>query len=309
MNIYSLYVTRSKEEREYFYKLVQHVNNITSFVKIVHLDFKYNDVYENMKYSNKLINAFVYTFGKEKTLEKVSIYNLEDLKKLFKKNVSGKKNIFVYSGHSDGINLVKNKIRILRIQDFCEIVSNTLNGEKADLIIYDCCLCGNINSLSINRFYTKYVIAATSYWSYMSVLMTNVIYQNYNNFEDYCKGIVDQTIKLENTDTNTYHTSFVIYSMNKYLDLLIQFVLTNKELIDKKKNNVINNYYYKSLECNFKELPFLNKIIIHQRFKKNTCYYKKLGKKTNHGIPTKLMVIIKNPIKNGIPTDGDIFYN
>jgi hypothetical protein len=41
MDIYSLYVTRSKSEREYFYKIIKHIQNINSFVKIVHLDFKY----------------------------------------------------------------------------------------------------------------------------------------------------------------------------------------------------------------------------------------------------------------------------
>jgi hypothetical protein len=311
VNIYSLYVTRSKAERDYFYKILQFIKKKSvNSVNLVHLDFRYDDVYHNMKYNNKLITAFVYTFGDNVSLEKVEIYNLEDLKSLFKKNDNLDKNVFVYSGHSDGINLKKSKIEILRIQDFCEIINNTLGGEKADLIIYDCCLCGNINCLSISRNYTKYVIAATSYWSYMSALMTKAIYTNLNII-DYCKTIVNETINLENggDQKEIYHTSFVIYSMNKNLDVLIDFVLKNKHLIDKKENNVINNYYYKSLNCSFKEInDLLKKIIIYQRFKKEKCYSRKLSNKANHGIPTKMMIIIKNPSKNGIPTEGDVFY-
>jgi hypothetical protein len=311
VNIYSLYVTRSKAERHYFYKLLEHIKKGSfNLFTLVHLDFRYDAVYQNMKYNNKLITAFVYTFGKDVSLEKINIYNLEDLKKLFKKNNNSDKNVFVYSGHSDGINLKKSKIEILRIQDFCEIINNTLGGEKADLIIYDCCLCGNINCLSVSRNYTKYVIAATSYWSYMSVLMTNAIYTDLNII-DYCKSIVSETVNLENggNKKEIYYTSFVIYSMNKDLDILIDFVLKNKHLINKKQNNVINNYYYKSIDCSFKKInDLLNKIVIYQRFKKNKCYSRKLSNKANHGIPTKMMVITRNPSKNGIPTEGDIFY-
>jgi len=308
MDIYSLYVTRSKDERAYFYKLLKHIALQFSFIKIVHLDFKYNSVYHNMKYNDKLIKAVVYTFNKgnlDKTF--VDIYNLEDLKKLFKKNPGFNKNLFVYSGHSNGLYLIKHNIRILRIQDFCEIINFTLNGEKADLLIYDCCLCGNINCLSISYHFAKYVIASSSYWSYMSVLMTNSIYLDNTNVIDYSKDIINEFISLEKKDPKSYFTNIVLYSMNEYLLQFINLVLQNHKIYLNKKNNVIDYSYYKSLDCIFKKNDLLRKIVIYQRFKKNNCNSKKLSKRTNHSNPTKMMIILKSPVKD-IPTDGDIFF-
>jgi hypothetical protein len=105
-------------------------------------------------------------------LEKVVIYNFEDLVNLFKFEPNGMKNAFVYSGHSNGINLMKHNIRILRVEDFCELSYRTLK-QKADVLIFDCCLCGNIGTLYVCYDYTKYVLASSSYQSYLSILQTS----------------------------------------------------------------------------------------------------------------------------------------
>ena len=71
---------------------------------------------------------------------------------------------------------------------------------------------------------------------------------------------------------------------------------------------------YKDLECCFSELgidinPILDKFVISGRYRKYQCVNKKLSKLKESSIPSKLMIVLKRPIKKGIQTQGDIFFN
>ena len=62
MNVHSLYVTRSKEERKYFHKLLEYTRQFSeNYIKIVHLDFNWDDSISNIKFNNHRIIARVYT--------------------------------------------------------------------------------------------------------------------------------------------------------------------------------------------------------------------------------------------------------
>ena len=58
INIFNIYVTRSREERNYF-KKIKFVNS-TSFVQIVHLDFKYNQVVKNMELNSPSMITLIF---------------------------------------------------------------------------------------------------------------------------------------------------------------------------------------------------------------------------------------------------------
>jgi len=313
MNIYDLYITRCKSELDYFYKLVHFLSYIElndTFLQLVHLDFRYNSVVPNIKLNNSEIFAHVYTFSKnEKKVYKTVIYNLNDLANLYFYRTGT--NVFIYSGHSDGMYLVKRKVRLLRIEDFCELVYRVNNSQKADLIIFDCCLCGNIGTLYLCYNYTKYVLASTSYQSYLSILQTHNLYKSMDIL-NYCKGIIKEMGSLEKVDPEAYDSNFSVYQMNEYVLEFIQLVLAYKSQFNYQKSYVIDYSYYKDLECSFKDIginvtPLLNKFVLFNRYPHINCKNHKLAKKKDYSIPSKLMIVLKRPIHTDVETKADIF--
>ena len=307
--IFNIYITRSQDERKYFYDLISFIKeNNASNLKIIHLVFRYNQVVKNLKFHNTKINANIYTFNPYVVKNSV-IYNLNDIINLFKTNKQIDKSIFMYTGHSNGMYLCKSKIRPFRIEDFCEIVNTVLNGKKADLIIYDCCLCGNINCLSVNYDYTKYVIASTSYQSYESMLMTKAIYKEGKIDIAFCKNIINDVIDLEIHQTDTYKSNFVLYELNDSFLQFMNIVLMYKDTFKDKGNYVIDLPIYKDLECCLKNINFdYSTFVKYQRLDKNECKnYKKRGKGSNTPIPSKILIILKRPIRENLHTKGDLF--
>jgi len=319
LNIFNIYVTRSREERNYFKKItefIKKINDSTSFIQIVHLDFKYNQVVKNMKYFRQkmvvtVYNKFVYNkFVYNNSVYQKIIYNLDDLINIFTVPQNNNKNIFIYTGHGNGIYLMKKNVRPLRTEDFCEIIERTV--KKADLVIYDCCLQGNIACLTITYPFAKYVIASTSYQSYISVLITNNLYLFNGNFLDYCKNILQELSIKEPLQTHTYKTDFVLYEMNENVLKIAELVLKYKHLFNYHKSYVIDYNYYKDLHCAFKELkididPLLNSIVKYQRYHQTKCVNKVINKKANKSSGSKLLIVLKSPIKNGLPTQSDKF--
>jgi len=312
MNIYSLYVTRSREERNYLNKVINLIKQegFKNNIQIVHLDFKYTDVVHNIKIYRQTICAILYTFKNGMFSKKEStIYDFDDLIKLYKP-LTGQ-NTFIYSGHSDGMYLVKHNIRILRIEDFCELIQKVIK-KRADLMVFDCCLCGNIGCLSICKDHTKYVIASTGYWSYLSVLETKALYSNITDLLIFSKSVVNDIIHIEETTKDTYITDFCLYEMNSSLDKLIELVLIHKNSFNLHKCYVMDKSYYKGIECQFMESlgmnikVLLNGFIKFQRFRLNKCRDTKVSKNANKSIPTGIVIILKRPIHD-LPTKADLF--
>jgi len=297
MNIHSLYVTRSIQEREYFYKLLEFTLQFKNYIKIVHLDFKWDDEYDNMKYNNHLIVANVYTNGQ---LKIINIYNFEDLVKLFEIKINGNRNVFVYSGHSNGLFLMKHNIRILRVEDFCELSFRTLN-KKADCIIFDCCLCGNINVLNISFDFTDYLIGSTSYWSEFSILHTKAIYGNGDTVK-LLKNSIKEFITIEKNQKDPFITDIMLYQLNDSVKKLINLVIQYKDYF-KDFNYIIDKRYYKDLMCAFKDIgidiqELLDSFILFKRFEVKKCNRRLKSKKANSSWPSELSIILKNPVKS-----------
>jgi len=295
MNIHSLYITRSKDEREYFSGLIGFMRRFSKNYKIVLIDFNWDDIITNIKFSEQRMVANVYTDSKD--FIKV-IYNFEDLIKLFEFKENGLPNAFVYSGHSNGVLLMKHNIRILRIEDFCELSFRTLK-KKADVLIFDCCLCGNISVLNICYNYTNYIIASSGYWSNLSILYTQSIHKSYNDIESFLKESIKEFIQIEESTKKAYTTDVILYKMNKYVLEVIDIVKQYK--FKKDGNYIIEKKYYKDLWCALKEnvdiKNLLNKFILFRRFEANKCHNKLKGHKTDYSWPSDLAIILKNPTK------------
>ena len=131
---------------------------------------------------------------------------------------------------------------------------------------------------------------------------------------DYCKNVLQELAIKESHQNDTYKTDFVLYEMNENVLKIAELVLKFKHLFNYYKSYVINYNYYKDLHCAFKELkididPLLNNIVKYQRYDQTKCINKVVNKKANKSSGSKLLIVLKSPIKNGLPTQSDKFFN
>ena len=258
-NIYSIFVTTSRSEYMYFIKNILKCLPETNY-KLIHLHYNSN------RTDKKLLHFTVYP------RQAIKI----DIVSIFKTLPPSDKNVFVYSGHSDGINMN----RVFRIDDFCEIISKTLDNRKADLVIFDSCLMGSIQCLYMCRHVAKYVMASPTYYDYASVLETKSIWKPIVNG---CR-IIDEYCKLVNSKV---FTNIVMYKMNTNLDKYISLLLKN--LPTMKLVSCLPNYsYYKDVS--------------NRSFVK----YQGLCNPGSNRI-TSLIIVLKKPLKNYLPSKSDIF--
>jgi hypothetical protein len=238
--------------------------------------------------------------------------SINDIIQFFKLNRHSGKNIFIYSGHSDGLLFGDKHIYVLNLQDFREIILKTL-GKKCDLIICDACLLGNINALETFKDTTRYIISSPNYYNYDSFLELKSLYLPPDDLYNFCKRIIDEYMEVQkkNFKSKTFMISIGLYKMNSYLDKLIEIVHKYK---DQFKNTCILNKkddYYLDIGCEMnlvkdpedfvrlnhvsedtshhikdKKLfdQYLQKILVYER------HYKISNQRNN-----KLLIILKKP--------------
>jgi len=293
--------------------MLQFTDLKTTTVQIVHIDFKSNQIVPNIKFQNTEMTAFVYTFEPgNRQRRQTTIYNLDNLVDVY--TYLPGTNVFVYSGHSDGMYFVKKKIRILRIEDFCELVYRVNNRQKADLMIFDCCCCANIGTLYTAYNFTKYLMASTSYQSYLSVLETQSMYKGATGgIPKFAEGLIKELGSLEKIDPNAYDSAFCLYHLNEAVLQLVELTLLNKDRFNYRKSYTIDSNKYKDLECSFMELgidikPLLNKIVEYTRYTKTDCRNRKISKKKETSTGSNLTIILKRHIRTKLTTTADIFF-
>jgi hypothetical protein len=185
-------------------------------------------------------------------------------------------NIFIYSGHSDGIIISHHRMYVMNLVDL-SILIQSIKGKKFDLFIADTCLLGSINALEKLRSCTKYVLASPSYCDYLSFLQTRSLYQSNASMLKYIKNIVKEMITMYSKvfSEKSFMIHFCLYHLNSSLNKLIQVVQDNKKFfkIDKKDICAINgkDYYYTDLICtlgknNIDVSDLMEKIIIHNDY-------------------------------------------
>ena len=303
-NVYAIYVCITKFERDYFNKILLFLEKIDKIsLQLVLLNFKYNAKVNLLAYNNVPIKATFYNYHDgSKEVSEINITNLESISKIYTPKYDGL-NVFLYSGHGNGLHLVKNKIKILRTEDIAHLCWDILK-QKADLIVFDCCLEATISTLNICYNYTKYLVATSSYHSYESYLMTQSIYKSSNNdIIEYSISFIEEFIQTEQKNKKDTVSSINLYQMNETVPDFVNMVMKYKDSFKAKKSFVIDKTYYKDLECAFKELginilPILQKFVIYQRLHKDHCINRIRSKMSNKSNPSNLMIVLKNPIRD-----------
>lgn len=293
INIHNLYISFNEEDRVIFYEVLADIlkYNNNNNIAIVHIKFNEGDVIDNINYIDKPLLAEVVTIKKNKLfIKQTEIVNINNIIDIFKKNCVHSRNIFVYSGHSDGLYLIHKKIHILSLKNFMEIIQKSI-CKKADLIIGDACLLGNIGSLKICKNYSKYMISSPAYYGYVSMMSMQNLYK-FTNLVTYGKNIIDEYAIIQKSSFNV-----VLYELkNKNLQDIIDIVKKEKDNI-KYKSCAINkkDYYYVNVECGLSQIKYKKLELFKQKLDSIIKYqkYRILGNQ----ITARLLIILKKPNK------------
>lgn len=271
MNIYSLYISFSKQDVQVFKNIFQKVcqnigmNNLLIF----HLDLSKRNKLTIFKFEYAMIHDSNYKIKSVREL--VSLYQtLSKWKKEYKKN------IFIYSGHFDGILIAHHRMYVMSLDDL-SILIQSIKGKKMDLFVADTCLLGSINALEKLRSCTKYVLASPSYNDYLSFLETKSFYQSSFSIVQFAENLVKEMLKMYTKvfTEKSFMIHFCLYHLNPYLNQLIELVQDNKHLFQTDKKDICamngKDYYYTDLKCtlfknNMDVSKLIQKIIIHNDY-------------------------------------------
>lgn len=241
MNIYNLYISFSNQDYKVFQNILQKVNQNIGInnLLIVHLDLSKRNKVRILKFENQQV---------QESFDQVQ--SVQELVSLFqtKWNREYKKNIFIYSGHSDGIIISHHRMYVMNLADL-SILIQSIRGKIFDLFIADTCLLGSINALDKLRSCTKYVLASPSYCDYLSFLEAKYLYQSNASILKYVKNLVKEMILMYSKvfSEKSFMIHFCLYHLNSSLDKLIQVVQDNKKLFQIEKKRYLCNQWERLL--------------------------------------------------------------
>ena len=215
LNIYNLYISFSDSDTKIFRRILRKIireKPVKISLIIVHLILDNNDKIEHIdNYRKEIQGEFILIRESEVIAEPIFIKSISEIVDFFRININPGKNIFIYNGHSDGLIIGRKKAYIFLVEDFRNIILETLN-KKCDLVICDACLLGNISVLDIFKDTTRFLISSPNYYNYDSILEMKNLYKYPNSKSsliNYCKRIMDEYIKLQ-TKSHLWHQLFCI---------------------------------------------------------------------------------------------------
>lgn len=317
-NIYNLFMTFSKPDREYYYKIFRDVtfNNKESNLCMIHIPFDHNDKIDNIEYEKKGRHVDIFYINSEQFIhENTTIKNLDDIAKIFKKNNIFEHNVFVYSGHSDGLFFNHRNVLYMTINNYCDVIKKTIGSKPSDFLILDACLLGNLNLLNICNGFTKYIISAPSYYDMASIMSTPQIYMtNLGGNIEYGKKVINGYVKmLEKTFTiKKFPVNMVLYDLtnNSRLNAISKFITEHKYEIKHTCCSLNKNdrYHVDAI----KAIKLLDKKYEKEGAKiikkiNNLVLYQKIINNNDENMISKLLIIMKKP-NNYSRTIGDIFF-
>jgi hypothetical protein len=283
-------------------------------IMVIHIIFKKSDKIYNIKNYKKRLNCEVINFYDNKYFrDNIEIGSIEDIIKIFKKNNGPGKNVFMYSGHSDGLLFVHKHIYFLSLKEFGYIIRKVL-GKKCDLIIGDACLIGNISALNIFKDYTKYMLASPTYYNYESMLEMKRLYKLPNKKDEekimitYCKKLMDEYIKVEKNKfkAKDFMAHTVLYEMNNNIDKLTNLLLKYKNKFEYHTCAIYKkDFYYVDIICELKDkVP--EKLEEAEKYINNIVKYNKYYD-IGGNLYGKLIMILRKPYLK-FDYDSDIFF-
>ena len=322
INIYSLYLTFNNYDRDTLYKVLNDIiinkektnklNKLNdNIIKILHIRFHKGDELHTVRNINKSLDCeYITIINNQLNITQLKINKINDIIQLFRNNTQNKNNkkllsVFMYSGHSNGMHFVHNKIHLITIKDFSYIIIKTLK-KKADIIIIDACLCGSINFLNNVKNCTNYVIASPSYFIYTSYLSMKSIldYPEKKDIILYGKNIINEYVKSVKSEFvyKDFALNLVLYEINENLIELIKIVKKYKNDYNMHKCKINkNDYYYIDIICGLKNINYNNMNDINNKMKSIVKYQKYYD--IGNNLITKMIVILKKPSKFVINPD------
>jgi hypothetical protein len=316
INIYDLYISFNKNDMKIFNMIM---NKILKYQKgnnimIIHIMFNKSDRIYNIKNYKKKLNCEIHhLYDNNYFTNNIEIDSIEDIIRIFKKNNKPGKNVFMYSGHSDGLLFVNKHIYFISLKEFGYIIKKVL-GKKCDLIIGDACLMGNISALNIFKDYTKYMLASPTYYNYESMLEMKKLYKLPNKKDEekliitYIKKLMNEYITVEKNKfkAKNFMAHVVLYEMNDNIDKLTNLLLKYKNKF-KYHNCAIykKDFYYLDIICELKDkVP--EKVEEAEKYINNIVKYNKYYDIGNN-IYGKLIMILRKPYIK-FDYDSDIFF-
>jgi hypothetical protein len=317
MNIFGLYISFSQSEKKSFEKTLQKVIEYQNgnHIVIIHFVFDHDDKIDHIRNVSKKIPCELILIKDNNCIRlDTYIHSIKDIIGLYKVLNSSNHfpNIFIYSGHSDGLILGHKRIYFLSMDDFAEIIMGVLH-KKCDLVWCDTCLSGNISSLNSLKDVTRYFIASPMYYNYDSVLELKNLYRypdqkRNTRMISYGKRIINEYMKIQRkkfTSTN-FMVNIVFYEMNRYVSKLIDIILQNKNKIEYNICSISkSDYYYIDILCSLKQLDFklYNKV---KKYLDQIIVYKKQLDLGNN-LDSKLLIILREPYLY-FDYDNDLFF-
>ena len=308
INIHNIYMTYDDDERIVFYNIFTDMlkynsnNNIT----VIHFRFNKTDIVDNIEYIDNPLDAEIITIkGNKLMIKQTKIKSLQNIIDIYKENTTYDRNVFVYSGHSDGLYLIHKKIFLLSLKNFTEIIKKSI-GKKADLIIGDACLLGNISSLNTCKDAAKYMISSPGYYGYTSMLSMKSLYKfpghGKHKLIRYGEKLIDEYI-----DNIKVSANIILYKLHNQ-DLL-DIINVMKQYKDKLRHYVcaINkqDYYYIDVECGLIDIGYQDFVSFQNKLDNIVKYHR--YKRINESKISRLLIILKKPNKYKRES-CDVFY-
>ena len=147
INIYSLYLTFNNYDRDTLYKVLNDIiinkektnklNKLNdNIIKILHIRFHKGDELHTVRNINKSLDCeYITIINNQLNITQLKINKINDIIQLFRNNTQNKNNkkllsVFMYSGHSNGMHFVHNKIHLITIKDFSYIIKYLIAIKK-----------------------------------------------------------------------------------------------------------------------------------------------------------------------------------
>lgn len=313
INIYDLYISFCKNDIKIFEKIIKKVieyHNGNPII-IIHFIFNKDDKIYNIKTLKEDIPCEIILI-QDNQYSRTHLYirDLTDIVTIFLQLQSEKgKNVFIYSGHSDGLILGYKHIYFISMDDFSEIILGVL-GKKCDLVWGDACLMGNISSLHSLKNATKYLIASPMYYNYDSVLELKNLYRyrEDDSMFDYSKRMIDEYMRNQRKKFiyKYFMVNIVLYEMNLYVSKLVNIIMKHKDRFEYDLCSMSKrDYYYLDILCALKQIDSKDKKKVKNYLDKIILYKKQYD--IGNNLDSKLLIILREPYSH-LEYDNPLFF-
>jgi hypothetical protein len=190
----------------------------------------------------------------------------------------GRKNIFIYGGHSNYLFNTKHNIKDIHKKTTVTITTNIFeNFHDIHLVILDACYTSFTDLLNTLPNKTKYMLGCQTpgpNYGYISKDFLGILNSNMNDIDKY-KTLIDRFIERNENKAMpykkfNYRTDGVLIDMDRYNDMMEEY-----------NNTIINNILKKNNQCKVEDYSGYNYYDMLCSIKNNNINSSKLIEKIN----------------------------